>query len=160
MDDNAKGIIPIIIGIIFIVFPMFSADLISIFVGLMVLICGCGLLFSGYVTRETSGSLAWINIILGIILIILGLCFIFAINAVSFLVALQFYIVGFILILVGITGLLGEGIMSKTGSLLNLVLGIVVIFIAIYAANSPQLITIILGIVLIANGILSLINNN
>ena len=63
------------------------------------------------------------------------------------------------MILVGIAGLIGAGLMSKTGSILNLVLGILVIFIAIYAANSPQLITVILGIVLIANGILALIQD-
>ncbi len=159
MDDKIRGLLPIIIGLIFIIFPMFSADLISIFVGLMVFICGCLLIFSGYVSRESTGTFAWIYIILGLIFAIIGLLFIFAINAVSFLVALQFYIVGFILILVGIAGLIGAGLMSKTGSILNLVLGILVIFIAIYAANSPQLITVILGIVLIANGILALIQD-
>ena len=86
-------------------------------------------------------------------MIILGLAFIFGTNAIAFLVGLQFYIVGFMLIIASIIGLLGGAEINKTGSLVGLVLGIVILFIAVFAANNPILITIILGIALIAYGV-------
>ena len=86
-------------------------------------------------------------------MIILGLAFIFGTNAISFLVGLQFYIVGFMLIIASVIGLIGGAEINKTGSLVGLVLGIVILFIAVFAANNPILITIILGIALIAHGI-------
>ena len=82
-------------------------------------------------------------------MIILGLAFIFGTNAISFLVGLQFYIVGFMLIIASVIGLLGGAEINKTGSLVGLVLGIVILFIAVFAANNPILITI----ALIAHGI-------
>ena len=88
----------------------------------------------------------------------LGLAFIFGTNALSFLVGLQFYIIGFILIIVSAIGLLGGLPIQKTSSIITLILGIVILFIAIFAANNPILITIILGIALIANGVSSYLN--
>ena len=93
-------------------------------------------------------------------MIILGLAFIFGTNAISFLVGLQFYIVGFMLIIASVMGLLGGAAINKTGSIITLVLGILVIFIAMFASNNPVLITIIIGIVLIAYGVSGYLNSD
>ena len=147
------------------------------------MIFGIGLAYTGIISKDISPAVSTVSAIFGVVMIILGLAFIFGTNAISFLVGLQFYIVGFMLIIASVIGLLGGaeinktgslvglvlGIVilfiavfaannpiaeiNKTGSLVGLVLGIVILFIAVFAANNPILITIILGIALIAHGI-------
>ena len=152
-SDKIFSIIAIVIGLIFIIFPLFSANLISILIGASVLIFGALLVYAGVLSKEISGAFSSVAAVFGIVMIILGLAFIFGTNAVSFLVGLQFYIVGFMLIVASVIGLLSGAEINKTGSFINLVLGIVVLFIAVYASNNPVLITIILGIALIVYGI-------
>ena len=159
MESNKiLAIISIIIGLIFIIFPIFSANLISILIGAAVLIFGLGLAYTGIIAKDISPAISTVSAIFGIVMIILGLAFIFGTNAISFLVGLQFYIIGFILIIVSAIGLLGGLPIQKTSSIITLILGIVILFIAIFAANNPILITIILGIALIANGVSSYLN--
>ena len=154
MESNKiLAIISIIIGLIFIIFPIFSANLISILIGAAVLIFGLGLAYTGIIAKDISPAVSTVSAIFGIVMIILGLAFIFGTNAISFLVGLQFYIVGFMLIITSIIGLLGGAEINKAGSIIGLVLGIVILFIAVFAANNPILITIILGIALIAYGV-------
>ena len=154
MESNKiLAIISIIIGLIFIIFPIFSANLISILIGAAVLIFGIGLAYTGIISKDISPAVSTVSAIFGVVMIILGLAFIFGTNAISFLVGLQFYIVGFMLIIASVIGLLGGAEINKTESLVGLVLGIVILFIAVFAANNPILITIILGIALIAHGI-------
>ena len=159
MESNKIGaILSIILGLILIIFPMFSSNLISILIGAIVLIFGVGLCYSGIISKEISTAFSSIAAVFGVVMIILGLAFIFGTNALSFLVGLQFYIIGFILIIVSAIGLLGGLPIQKTSSIITLILGIVILFIAIFAANNPILITIILGIALIANGVSSYLN--
>ncbi len=150
MESNKIwAILSIILGLILIIFPMFSSNLISILIGAIVLIFGVGLCYSGIISKEISTAFSSIAAVFGVVMIILGLAFIFGTNALSFLVGLQFYIIGFILIIVSAIGLLGGLPIQKTSSIITLILGIVILFIAIFAANNPILITIILGIALI-----------
>ena len=159
MESNKIwAILSIILGLILIIFPMFSSNLISILIGAIVLIFGVGLCYSGIISKEISTAFSSIAAVFGVVMIILGLAFIFETNALSFLVRLQFYIIGFILIIVSAIGLLGGLPIQKTSSIITLILGIVILFIAIFAANNPILITIILGIALIANGVSSYLN--
>lgn len=159
MESNKIwAIISIILGLILIIFPIFSSNLISILIGAIVLIFGVGLCYSGIISKEISTAFSSIAAVFGVVMIILGLAFIFGTNALSFLVGLQFYIIGFILIIVSAIGLLGGLPIQKTSSIITLILGIVILFIAIFAANNPILITIILGIALIANGVSSYLN--
>ena len=154
MESNKIwAILSIILGLILIIFPMFSSNLISILIGAIVLIFGVGLCYSGIISKEISTAFSSIAAVFGVVMIILGLAFIFGTNALSFLVGLQFYIVGFMLIVASLIGLLGGAAINKTGSIVGLVLGIVILFIAMFAANNPVLITIILGIALIAYGV-------
>lgn len=154
METNKLlSIITIIIGLIFIIFPMFSANLISILIGASVFIFGVMLAYTGVISKEISGAFSSVAAVFGVVMIILGLAFIFGTNAISFLVGLQFYIVGFMLIVTSLIGLIGGTGINKTGSIVSLVLGIVILFIAVFAANHPELITIILGIALIVYGV-------
>ena len=154
MESNKMlALISILIGLIFIIFPMFSANLISILIGAAVLIFSIGLAYAGIISKEIDGAFSTVAAIFGVVMIIFGLAFIFGTNAISFLIGLQFYIVGFMMIVGAILALLAGPEVSKFSALITLILGIVVIFIAIFAANNPILITIILGIALIAHGI-------
>lgn len=154
MESNKMlALISILIGLIFIISPMFSANLISILIGAAVLIFGIGLAYAGIISKEIDGAFSTVAAIFGVVMIIFGLAFIFGTNAISFLIRLQFYIVGFMMIVGTILALLAGPEVSKFSALITLILGIVVIFIAIFAANNPILITIIIGIALIAHGI-------
>lgn len=115
--EKSAGIIFIILGLIFILFPMFSAGVVSIIVGLSLLFFGISAAMMGFNMRKESKVVSIITIIIGIISLILGLLFIFYIDAISFLVAFQFYIVGFIMIIFGITGLLSKG--SRVTNFIN-----------------------------------------
>ena len=57
------------------------------------------------------------------------------------------------LIVIAVIGLLSGSPITRTGSIINLVLGIIILLIAMFAANNPVLLTMILGVVLIAHGI-------
>ncbi len=151
--NKLLSIITIIIGLIFIIFPLFSANLISILIGASILIFGISLAYTGIISKDISGAFSSVAAIFGVVMIILGLAFIFGTNAISFLVGLQFYLVGFMLIVVAVLGLLAGSEVNRMGSVISLVLGIVVLFIAAFAASNPELITIIIGIALIAYGI-------
>lgn len=151
--SKMAGIIFIILGLIFIIFPMFSADSVSFIVGLSLLFFGVTSIINGISARNNFSSFSRVNLVLGIIAIIFGLLFIFAINALSFLIGLQFYIIGFIMILFGITGILGDSNFSKTTSLLILIIGIIAIVLAVSSLAKPIYAAILIGICLIIHGL-------
>ena len=154
------GISFIILGLIFILFPMFSSELVSIIVGLSLVFFGISAAFMGYTLKDRQKEVAITIILIGIISIILGLLFIFYINAISFLVAFQFYIVGFIMILFGITGLVSRASkISNFTSILVLLMGIVAIALGVFAGENPIFLAIVIGIVLIIEGIAYLLDD-
>lgn len=158
--ENLSGIFSIVLGLIFILFPMFSSNLISIIVGLSLLFFGLSAAFMGFTMRKNGIPYSLISIIIGIVAVILGFGFIFYLDALSFLVGFQFYIVGFIMIVFGITGLISKlNRISAFTSILVLLMGIVSIALAIFALNQPIYIAIIIGIVLIIEGVSFLLND-
>ena len=158
-NQKAAGIFFLILGLIFILFPMFSIGLVSIIVGLSLVFFGISAAFMGYTLKDNK-VVAIAIILIGIISIILGLLFMFYINAISFLVAFQFYIVGFIMILFGITGLISRASkISNFTSILVLLMGIVAIALAVFAGNNPLYLAIIIGVVLIIEGVAYLLDD-
>ena len=155
MDFNkGAGIISIILGLLFIVFPMFSAGLISIIVGLSLLFFGIATVFLGINMRQAFDMFAIATILIGIIAIIFGFLFIFYIDALSFLVGIQFYLVGFIMIFFGIIGLLSKmNRVSAFTSILVLLMGIISIALAVFSLSEPIYVAMIIGVVLIIEGV-------
>ena len=152
--NRLAGLISIILGLIFILFPMFSSGLVSIIVGLSLLFFGISSAFMGWNMRSDYNSFSTAFLIIGIIAIIFGFLFIFYIDALSFLIGLQFYIVGFIMIIFGIAGLLSKMTRISTfTSILVLLMGIVAIALAVFALSEPIYIALIIGIVLIIEGV-------
>jgi uncharacterized membrane protein HdeD (DUF308 family) len=151
---KSAGLLSIIIGLIFIIFPMFSSEFISFIVGLSLLFFGISTVFMGYQIKDQMDLYSKIIMIIGAISIIFGFLFIFYIDALSFLVGFQFFIVGIIMIVFGITGLLSKLTRFSTfTSILVLIMGIVLFALAIFAANQPIYIAIIIGIVIIIEGV-------
>ena len=147
------GILLVILGLIFIIFPIFSAQAISIIVGLSLLFFGFASIANGFSVWNMLTHLSAVNIIIGIISIIFGLLFIFAIDALSFLTTFVFYIVGFIMIVFGIMGLISESRLSKTTSLLIFVIGVIAIAVAVFTVEHPIYVPILIGICLIIQGL-------
>ena len=144
MESNqTSGIVSIILGLIFIIFPLFSSGIVSIMIGVSLVVLGIASILSEF---------SAFNIIVGILAIIFGLLFIFNIDALSFLLGLQFYIIGILLILLGISGLFAQG-MSKIASILIVILGIVSFALGGLSIDNPLFAAIIIGVALIAQGI-------
>jgi uncharacterized membrane protein HdeD (DUF308 family) len=100
----------------------------------------------------------YLSIFLGIITILFGMMFMFFLNALPFLVSLQFYIVGFLLMLYGLIGIIflkdkKQVIVSAIG----LLLGILTVVLSVFAASQPVLIAIIIGTLLIVDGVFLLV---
>ena len=152
-NGQTFGVLLILIGLIFIIFPIFSLSLVSIFIGIGLFLSSLGLLISGLsLSRETS-SLGLVNIIIGIIGAILGIVFMFNVGAYSTIVALEFFIVGFILIFLAITGYFGSlRIINGTGAIVTGVFGIIIILLGLVARN-PVYLSAMIGILLLLYGV-------
>lgn len=158
--EKAAGIFFTVLGLVFILFPMFSDKLISIIIGLSVAFFGISAVYMGYTLKDARKEIAIAIIIIGIISIILGPLFIFRINAISFLVTYQFYIVGFIMIVFGIAGLLSKASkISNFTSILVLMMGIVAVALGLIARDNPIFLATIIGVVLILEGMAYLIED-
>lgn len=162
MDSNkGMGLFSIILGLIFIIFPMISESLLSIIIGLSLLFFGISAAYTGLDMKKYANNMyANLFIAIGIIAAIFGFLFIFYIDALSFLIAIQFYIVGFIMIIFGISGLISRmGSISTFTSILVLIMGVIAIALAAFSINQPVYIAIIIGIVLIIEGVALILSN-
>ncbi|WP_462315331.1 DUF308 domain-containing protein [Methanobrevibacter sp.] len=159
MDSNkGMGLFSIILGLIFIIFPMISESLISIIIGFSLLFFGISAAYTGWDMKKYANNMyANLFIAIGIIAAIFGFLFIFYIDALSFLIGIEFYLIGFILIIFGIAGLLSRaGTVSLLTSILVIVMGIIAIALAAFAMAQPIYIAIILGVILIIEGLMIL----
>ena len=128
MEPNKiSGILSIILGLIFIIFPIFGTAALSLLIGVSL-------------------------IFFGIILILAGLTA-FNITALSVLFALQFYVIGIIMILAGIIGLISDSQISKIVSVLIIILGIISIALGGFSIDQPIFAAVIIGLGLIFEGI-------
>ena len=157
MESNkGMGLLSIILGLIFIIFPMFSESLVSIIIGMSLLFFGISAVYTGLDMNKYANSSMYAVplIVIGIIVIILGFLFIFYIDALSFLVAIQFYLIGFILIIFGIIGLLSRiSVFYLFTSILIFIMGIISIALGAFAWAQPMYIAIIIGLILIIEGV-------
>jgi uncharacterized membrane protein HdeD (DUF308 family) len=139
-----SGILSIILGLIFIIFPVVSSATVSIIIGVSLLFLGIATILTGFTA---------FNIVIGILAIIFGFLFIFNIDALSFILGFQFYIIGIILVLLGLAGLFsGQGV-SKMVSILIIILGIVAFALGGLSINNPLYVAILIGVCLIIQGI-------
>lgn len=141
--NKSSGLLSIVLGLIFLIFPILSSGLVSIMIGVSLVVLGIASIFGGF---------SAFNVIVGILAIIFGLLFIFQIDALSFLLGFQFYIIGIIMILLGITGLFAQG-MSKIASILIILLGIISFALGGLSLTNPLYAAILIGVCLIIQGV-------
>jgi uncharacterized membrane protein HdeD (DUF308 family) len=151
------GIIFIILGIIFAVYPMYSAEAVSWIAGICLIAFGFASIIDGFSVWSMMAHVSILKILLGICAMLLGLLFIYRIDALSFIFAYHFYLIAFVLIFIGIFGIIfGAGIIAKLISVVVLILGIVSVYIASASIAQPLYVAVIVGICLIMDGILFL----
>jgi len=147
------GILAIILGLLVIIFPLFSVFTVSVIAGIGILFLGIWLLIQSFAYWEGSKGTSIAYLILGILAIIVGIGLFGNILAFSFLVSLWFYIAGVFLIFSGIMSLFAKAGMAGKGSgVLGIILGILYMILASYAWN-PYYLAFLIGIWLIIDGI-------
>ncbi len=151
------GIIFIILGIIFAVYPVYSAGAISWITGICLIAFGFASIIDGFSAWSMIAHVSLLNILIGICAIIFGILFIYKIDALSFLVAYQFFLIALIFIFAGLFGVIfGADMTSKLISVVIFILGIVAIYLASVSIAQPLYVAVIVGICLIMEGILFL----
>ena len=125
-----------IVGLLLVIYPMVSSAFLSIIIGFSLVCFGMAAVCMGFVFTEDS-TYSLLSIIVGITSLILGMIFMFFLNALPFLVSLQFYIVGFLMIFYGILGIIYLDDKSYIAlSVIGLILGILNIVLAVFAASA------------------------
>ncbi len=148
------GIILIILGLIFIICPLYSAAAVSWIAGICLIVFGFASIIDGFSVWSMMAHVSVINILLGICAILFGLLFIYEIDVLSFLVGFLFYLIAFVMIFIGISGIIfGVGSISKITSVLILILGIIACGLAFYSLAQPLYTSILVGLCLILEGI-------
>ena len=148
------GIIFIILGLLFVIYPLYSTEAVSWIAGICLIAFGFASIIDGFSIWSMMTHVSLINILLGICAILLGLLFIYEISALSFILAYLFYLVAFVMIFIGIVGLVfGLDSISRIASVLILILGIIAVFFAAYSIAEPLYTAILVGICLIMEGI-------
>lgn len=151
------GILFIILGLIFAIYPLYSAEAVSWIAGICLITFGFASIIDGFSIWSRMAHVSLINILLGICAILFGLLFIYQIDALSFIVGFHIYLIAFLLIFSGIFGIFfAADTTSRLISLLILILGIVTVYLAFAAIAQPLYVAIIVGICLIMEGILFL----
>ena len=159
MKTKFISLFAIILGIFIIAFPMFGVIGVSAILGLSVLFLAIYSLMVGIaiIDYNTTGSI--LDLILGMLLLILSMGLIFNPSLLGILTELSLYIAGIILIIGGLVALLNNR-SSRYGfyiGIIGIILGVLYIIIGTYLSN-PIILGSFIGIWLIINGILKLID--
>lgn len=159
MKTKFISLFAIILGIFIIAFPMFGVIGVSAILGLSVLFLAIYSLMVGIaiIDYNTTGSI--LDLILGMLLLILSIGLIFNPSLLGILTELSLYIAGTILIIGGLVALLNNR-SSRYGfyiGIIGIILGVLYIIIGTYLSN-PIILGSFIGIWLIINGILKLID--
>ena len=145
MESNKiSGLLSIILGLIFIICPIFSTAFLSIMIGLSLIFFGIAFILSEF---------SAVNIIVGILAIIVGLVFLFNITALSFIFGLQFYVIGILMIIAGIVGLISDSQFGKIASILIIILGIISFALGGLSIDQPLFAAVLIGVALIVQGV-------
>ena len=144
----------IILGLLFMIYPVYSAEAVSLIAGISLIAFGIASIIDGFSIFSVMTNFSAVNILLGICAILLGVLFIYEIDALSFIIGFQFYLIAFVLMFIGIVGMFkGIESLSRLASVLILILGIIAVFLASFSIAQPLYTAIIVGICLILYGI-------
>lgn len=159
MKNKIVSLLAIIFGIMIISFPMIGVVSVSAILGLSVLFIAIFALMLGISIIDYNTSGAFLDIILGVILLIISIGLIFNPALVGFLAEISLYLAGIILIIAGVVSLINNR-NSRSGfyiGIAGIILGVCYIIIGTYVAN-PIVLATLIGIWLVISGVLRLIN--
>lgn len=149
------GILFFILGVIFIIYPVYSAEAVSLIAGISVMAFGFAEIIDGFSAWSRANHLSMLKILLGICAVIFGFLFVYSIDALSFIVAFQFYLISFVMILIGIIAIiLAPDAMSKLAAALIFILGIISFILGVYSLAQPLYVAIFVGLCLIMEGLM------
>jgi uncharacterized membrane protein HdeD (DUF308 family) len=158
-DHVLYGIMAIILGLLVLIFPLFTVFTASVLVGFAIIFLGIWLIAQSFGAWSVSKGASIAYLILGIIAIVVGIGLFGSILAFSALASLLLYVAGFFLIIAGIMSFFTkEGTTNKGIGGFGIILGILYIILAYYALN-PYYLAVIIGIWLIIDGITLLFVN-
>lgn len=149
IQKKILGILTIILGLIFIVFPVFSSVFTSQVLGLSIIVFGIVSIFAG-LNRELSAG----YILVGILSVLFGLILTFNVLALPILVALEFYIIAILMVFYAILALVEIRTPESTvAAILIIIFAIVVFLIGYITILDPVMAPILIGLALIVQGI-------
>jgi uncharacterized membrane protein HdeD (DUF308 family) len=152
-DTKIPGIISLILGILVILFPVFSVFTLSVLTGVAVLFVAVWLFLLGAGTWKVSRGAGALYILLGVLGVIVAAALAGNVVLFSFLTAFWIYITGIILIIAGITALFSrEHRAGRAAGISVVVLGIIYIILGILVTN-PVFLAWLIGLSLIIDGI-------
>ena len=158
-DHVLYGIMAIILGLLVLIFPLFTVFTASVLVGFAIIFLGIWLIAQSFGAWSASKGASIAYLILGIIAIVVGIGLFGSILAFSALASFLLYFAGFFLIIAGIMSFFTkEGTTNKGIGGFGIILGILYIILAYYALN-PYYLAVIIGIWLIIDGITLLFVN-
>ena len=158
-DHVLYGIMAIILGLLVLIFPLFTVFTASVLVGFAIIFLGIWLIAQSFGAWSASKGASIVYLIIGIIAIIVGIGLFGSVLAFSALASFLLYVAGFFLIIAGIMSFFTkEGTKNKGIGGFGIILGILYIILAYYALN-PYYLAAIIGIWLIIDGITLLFVN-
>lgn len=159
MKTKFVSLLAIILGLIIIIFPTMGFIGVNSLIGLSVLLMSIYLLIDGVSIIDYNGTGAILDLILGIILLFLSISLIFNPALLGFLAEITLYLSGIMLIIVSLVSLINNR-SSRYGfyvGIIGIVLGVLYIIIGTYISN-PIILGTLIGIWLVINGILKLLD--
>ena len=151
---QSLGILFILLGAIFVVFPAFSNQALSAIAGISLMAFGLSVIIDGVYLMDITRNISIIKIVIGICAICLGLLFVYKVNELYFLISYQSYLIGILLLVIGIIGIFVKSSYLKISSLVILIVGGLFIYLGYFALINPVFVSVLVGITLIMEGII------
>lgn len=151
--EKIAGILYLIVGLLFIIYPLYSSAVASWIIGFYLLCFGISAILLSFGFDNTNRNFTYLSILIGILAILFGICFMIYLNALPFLVSLQFYIVGILMMAYGLIGIPYLDKKYRNRSIAIFILGILTVLVAFLLATQPVLIAILIGVAFIVEGI-------
>lgn len=152
-DTKIPGLISLILGILVILFPVFSVFTLSVLTGVAVLFVAIWLFLLGSGTWKVNRGAGVLYILLGVLGVIVAATIAGNVAFFSFLAAFWIYITGIILIIAGITALFSrEHRAGRAAAISVVVLGFIYIILGIFVSN-PVFLAFLIGLSLVIDGI-------
>lgn len=155
--EKIIGLLFLIVGLLLVIFPMVSSAFLSIMIGFAMVCFGMSSICLGIVFTDVP-RYKYLSIIIGVISLIFGMIFMFFLNALPFLVSFQFLIIGFIMMFYGLLGIIFlDDKKHIVLSIITFIFGILIVALAYFAASQTFLIAVIIGALLIVDGVFALV---